>query len=91
LSDAFASDPLHATRWRAFLTKGQLRVDADDFTGVVSAIRRFAQPPLDAARDAATFSSHWPPGGPWQPAPSQQRGGEGEDFKERADSSKTRD
>lgn len=91
LSDAFASDPLHATRWRAFLAKGQLRVAADDFTGVVAEIRRFAQAPLNAARDAAAFASRWPPGGPWQPAPSQQRGREGEDFKERADSSKPRD
>jgi len=66
----------------------QLRVAADDFTGVVAEIRRFAQAPLNAARDAAAFASRWPPGGPWQPAPSQQRGREGEDFKERADSSK---
>jgi hypothetical protein len=65
LSDAFARDPLHATRWSAFLAKGQLQVNATDFLDVVAEIRRFAQPLLDAVRDESVFDRHWPPGGPW--------------------------
>lgn len=78
LSDPFARARLHATRWRAFLAKGQLRVEAPDFVGVVAEIRRFAQPPLDAACDAAcdaaAFDSHWPPAGPWQTTRDSGRG-----------------
>jgi len=66
LRDDFASALLHATRWRAFLAKGHLRVPETDLLGVVAGIRRFAQPPLDAARDDRPFGHHWPPGGPWQ-------------------------
>lgn len=66
LSDAFAAERLHATRWRAFLAKGQLRVDETDFPRVVAAIRRFAEPALDAARRGLPFGHQWPAGGPWE-------------------------
>ena len=67
LADAFASDPLHASRWRAFLAKGQLNVREADFVSVVASIRRFAQPVLEAARDDNPFDYQWSPGGPWKP------------------------
>jgi predicted nucleotidyltransferase component of viral defense system len=66
LSDAFASDPLHAGRWRAFLDKGGLRVADDEFARIVAAIRAFATPVLDAARDGSSFELRWEPGGPWR-------------------------
>ena len=66
LRDTFARDPLHATRWRGFLAKGQLRVAETEFLGIVACIRRFAQPVLEAGRDDLPFVQHWPPGGPWQ-------------------------
>jgi len=66
LSDAFARNPLHVTRWRAFLAKSGLGATEVDLFGVVAGIRRFAQPALDAARDERPFESHWPAGGPWQ-------------------------
>lgn len=66
LSDAFATDPLHAGRWRAFLAKGQLRVAEDDFVRVVAAIRDFASPVLEAVRAASPFNQQWQPGGPWR-------------------------
>lgn len=62
-----ASEPLHATRWRAFLGKGRLQVTEADLFGVVASIRRFAQPVLDAAREDRPFDHDWPPGGPWHP------------------------
>ena len=66
LSDTFASDPLHAGRWRAFLAKSRLRVADVDLVGVVTSIRRFARPVLDAAREDRSFHLHWPRGGPWR-------------------------
>lgn len=66
LRDAFALDPLHSTRWHAFLRKGQLRITETDFVSVVASIRSFAQPALDAARGGQAFPHHWPPGGPWR-------------------------
>lgn len=66
LADAFASDPLHASRWRAFLKKNRLRVAEADFLDVVASIRRFTQPVLDSARDDRPFREDWSAGGPWR-------------------------
>ncbi len=66
LSDRFAEDPLHATRWPAFLDKGQLRTAETDFRAVIHAIRRFAEPVLEAARESLPFDSRWEAGGPWR-------------------------
>jgi predicted nucleotidyltransferase component of viral defense system len=66
LSDAFARDPLHASRWRAFLAKSELHVAEDDFVRVVAAIRDFAIPVFNAIRAQAPFDRHWQPGGPWR-------------------------
>ncbi|MBI4880992.1 MAG: nucleotidyl transferase AbiEii/AbiGii toxin family protein [Planctomycetes bacterium] len=66
LSDRFARAPLHVTRWQAFLRKGVLRVAETGFSDVVAAIRRFAEPALDAACGALAFDRHWDPGGPWR-------------------------
>jgi len=65
LCDRFAREPLHATRWQAFLSKNLLETAAGDFPGVVASIRRFAQPVLDAVRDDQPFEGDWVPGGPW--------------------------
>ncbi|MBV6522216.1 MAG: hypothetical protein MNPFHGCM_02362 [Gemmatimonadaceae bacterium] len=65
LSDAFGRDPLHAGRWRAFLDKGGLKAAEQDFVVVVTAIRDFALPVLDAVREDSPFDQYWPPGGPW--------------------------
>jgi hypothetical protein len=66
LSDHFASEPLHANRWRGFLEKNRLTVAETDFTAVVANIGRFAQPVLDAAREDRPFRQRWPKGGPWR-------------------------
>jgi len=66
LCDRFASEVLHATRWRAFLTKNLLETIEVDFRRVAASIRRFAQPVLDAVREEQSFDRRWPPGGPWR-------------------------
>lgn len=65
LSDAFGSNPIHATRWRAFLDKNRATVPQADLFVVVAVIRGFAQPILDSARDERPFTRRWPAGGPW--------------------------
>jgi hypothetical protein len=66
LSDAFAQNSLNAGRWRALLEKGGLTAASPDLREIVTGIRRFAQPPLDAAREGRSPAEHWPPGGPWR-------------------------
>lgn len=66
LSDAFARDPFHGARWRAFLEKGGLPAAEDDFVRVLAAIRDFATPVLGAVRDGSPFEQQWEPGGPWR-------------------------
>ncbi len=73
LADSFASEPLHAGRWPAFLAKNRLPVTEAHLAGVVASIRGFAQPVLDAAREGRPFRQHWPRGGPWQAG--EERGG----------------
>jgi len=65
LTEAFAAGPVTSGRWHAFLGKNQVLGSEPDFATVVAAIRRFAQPVLDAARDQQAFVKSWPPGGPW--------------------------
>lgn len=65
LTDSFGRSATHAGRWRAFLDKNQIANTEEDLIQVVAAIRRFAQPALDAARDHGSFEKRWTPGGPW--------------------------
>jgi hypothetical protein len=66
LTDSFAREPINSTRWRAFLGKGRLTAVSSDLLGTVASIRGFAQPALDAAREALAFHQRWPAGGPWE-------------------------
>jgi len=66
MTDDFARETLHSKRWQAFLAKGQIQVAAPEFVSVVAAIRQFAEPALDAARDRHSFDQSWGPGGPWR-------------------------
>ena len=65
LTDTFAAGLVASGRWHAFLGKSQVIGSEPDFATVVAAIRRFAQPVLDAARDQQAFVKSWTPGGPW--------------------------
>ena len=69
LCDGFAEQPITVTRWRSFLKRSQLPEPAGGLPGVVTSIRAFAEPVLDAARSGMPCNFHWLPGGPWQAAP----------------------
>lgn len=66
LSDDYAQSPLNRSRWRALLRKGALTAVEGDLPAVVEEIRRFAEPPLAAARDGVAFDRQWTPAGGWR-------------------------
>lgn len=65
LSDTFGLDPLKLSQWRAFIRRTSL--PARDLDSVVSLVRGFAWPMLEAAAGEASFDFQWSPGGPWAP------------------------
>ena len=61
----FAADASKTAQWKAFVSRAG--VARDVLLGeAVEVIAGFAWPPLDAAREANTFSGHWAPPGPWR-------------------------
>lgn len=64
LSDDFGDRRINTGRWRTFLSRGRLDIDAD-LSATIATIRRFIDPVLIAARDETAFDRRWPVGGPW--------------------------
>ena len=64
LSEAFGSDPAKRAQWGAFLRKMGV-ADAPDLPLVVTRLREFLVPLIDAARDGRDIARDWPAGGPW--------------------------
>ena len=62
LTDSFAEDGQQ--QWRAFLRRDDADVEPE-FTRVISDLRDFLLPVLDAARTGAGFNSTWQPGERW--------------------------
>lgn len=65
LSDDFGALRERAAQWRAFLRRGRLP-DGATLLELLSALRSFLVPVLDAVRSRAAFEDTWPPGGPWR-------------------------
>jgi Nucleotidyl transferase AbiEii toxin, Type IV TA system len=65
LSDEFEALPERAAQWRAFVRRGRLR-DGATLRDLLSALRGFLVPVLDAVRARAGFDRAWPAGGPWR-------------------------
>lgn len=64
LSDAFAQDRQKQTQWQAFLKKNAL---ADiSLAELVTDLRKFLSPPLDALHRDSAFPRVWPIGGDWR-------------------------
>jgi len=66
LTATFADDAGKLAQWAAFTKKNKLH--ASDLDAVVSLLREFLMPVLDAARQDTTYSLHWPANGPWTPS-----------------------
>lgn len=65
LTQRFASDTGKRAQWTAFVRRGRLGETAT-LSEVVSELRAFLEPVLDAAASDEPFAQRWAPGGPWQ-------------------------
>jgi hypothetical protein len=65
LTDTFASDALKQQQWRAFLGKSPLRKGVAELTPLITEIRAFLQPPLQALAEGTTFRFYWSPADGW--------------------------
>lgn len=65
LSDEFATDRQKNTQWNAFLTRSQRGAMEIELAQVISELRAFLMPVLDAAANAKDFAQSWANGGPW--------------------------
>lgn len=73
LTNAFATDPVKQTQWRAFVSRIQAR-GADRPNGlqeICAFLQIFLMPPASALAEGAAFRAVWSPGGPWREAPHQ--------------------
>jgi predicted nucleotidyltransferase component of viral defense system len=52
--------------WRAFLRRSSMEKGAPDFREIVSFIKLFMEPVVQALRSERHFHAHWAPGGPWR-------------------------
>ena len=64
LTPAFAHVPGKREQWVGFLRRSQLSRDVD-FDQVVVDVGRFLGPVAEALGSGNTFTTQWPPGGPW--------------------------
>jgi len=65
LAPAFSTERAKPVQWRAFLRRSRLADEPITLVELVTAVRRFASPPLSAAAANTRFRSIWNPGGPW--------------------------
>ena len=65
LSGEFADSPAKRGQWRAFVRKNQLAGTELGLGNVVTAIRDFVMPVVDAVRQREKLTDVWKPGGPW--------------------------
>ncbi len=65
LSDQFAQDPEKSKQWDAFRNRNGLDASST-LTDTVAEIRRFLQPPMNAAAVNVPLKAKWEPGGPWR-------------------------
>jgi hypothetical protein len=63
-TEELAGDPVKRAQWDAFVKRASLR-EAGSFAEVVSAIKRFLTPPLEALAAGRLMDASWAPGGPW--------------------------
>ena len=66
LTDEFATDEVKRTQWRAFLRRSHLVREDFELASVVSELRAFLLPPLDALVAGRPFERTWTAGGPWR-------------------------
>ena len=66
-SPAFIADAGKQIQWTAFIRKSKLTGTANAFSDIVSEIRFFLAPVVQALAARRGFIAHWNAGGPWDP------------------------
>ena len=66
LTEAFASDPMKKTQWRAFVRKVRLPEPVPTLEEAVEAVAALVTPPVDALVAGHPFHPSREPGGPWR-------------------------
>jgi predicted nucleotidyltransferase component of viral defense system len=66
LTEEFYNDPGKQVQWNAFIRKGRLNIQENDFGKVVSVLRGFLMPPTLALVERQGFEAKWRAGGPWR-------------------------
>lgn len=67
-TDDFATDPVKATQWAAFVRNGSLAGAPANFRDVLVAVRSFLLPALEAVTRNSDFAMNWRAAGPWASA-----------------------
>ncbi len=65
LSDAFATELIKHSQWKAFWRKVVRTEPTPDFSDVVESARGFLLPAAEAAKSGKEWAEHWTKGGPW--------------------------
>lgn len=65
LSGEFADSPAKGNQWKAYTRKNQLTGAELALSDVLTAIREFVMPVVDALRRGDKLVNAWKPGGPW--------------------------
>jgi hypothetical protein len=65
LSAEFASDAVKLTQWKAFLRRSRLAEEAPLFPDLITEVRRFLMPILQAANAAGAPAARWLGSGSW--------------------------
>ncbi len=73
LTPAFHSAPAKQAQWRAYLRKGRVQGPVPAFDEVVTHLRSFLMPIVEALITGTKFDSHWSPTGPWVSDSTVQR------------------
>ena len=69
LSAEFSSDATKQRQWKAFVTRGRLKLSEANLGNVVTAIQEFLSPMIMAPFAGDAFKMFWPKRGPWRNAP----------------------
>lgn len=65
LTEEFGADRVKRAQWQAFMRKSGLVADGPELAVLVTEIRKFLLPLLEAVRDRRTFGLRWFPGRGW--------------------------
>jgi len=65
LSDAFSTDIEKVTQWKAYLKRNALMDASEDLVQIITELRGFLLPPLQASNREAEFRKQWTAGGSW--------------------------